>query len=126
MQICNDILFFSQTKKNYKWAEPKTCRDDLPSSVALPVSGQPEQCPPCNPGMQKGPRGCEFCQSDEFSDGKDKCEKCPGSTAPQRGLYLQWWNNIPFNSNISVECVSVFGKFEFNNTVNIVAGLALC
>ncbi|XP_042895596.1 endosome/lysosome-associated apoptosis and autophagy regulator family member 2 isoform X1 [Parasteatoda tepidariorum] len=84
------------TQLIYKWVEPKICRDDVPDSVSLPIYSDRIPCPPCNPGMEYANQSmCAFCEKDHFSDGSEPCRPCPPSTAPNYGLFFQWWPEIP-------------------------------
>ena len=79
----------------YKWIEPKVCRDDLQDAKKLPPSGKSEPCPPCNPGMEYshnqtvGAAHCSFCPPNFFSDGSQKCQKCPANTAASYGYTVR-------------------------------------
>ncbi len=112
-----DILYFSilcfQTQKMYKWIEPKICREDLEGAVQLPASGTKEACPPCNPGMEPYNNTCRFCKPGDFSETGQQCQTCPSSTAPEYGLELKWWNNLPLEANISTSCLSMNGNNVF-------------
>lgn len=94
-----------KTQKVYKWILPHICNENKPGSVQLPPSGPLEKCPPCNPGMQMSNGVCEFCGSNQYSDGIEPCAPCRGSTAPETGIFYQWWNNLPPNANISFFCL---------------------
>lgn len=99
-----------QTQKVYKWILPHICNENKPGSVQLPPSGPLEKCPPCNPGMQMSNGVCEFCGSNQYSDGIEPCAPCRGSTAPETGIFYQWWNNLPPNANISFFCLLPAGR----------------
>ena len=53
---------------------------------------------------------CHFCQHNQYSDGKAKCQECPVSTAPETGVLYKWWNNLPEDSNITSSCLSMNGE----------------
>ncbi|XP_076469611.1 endosome/lysosome-associated apoptosis and autophagy regulator family member 2-like isoform X2 [Babylonia areolata] len=93
-----------QTRKIYKWIEPKVCNDQASGSVALPASTDRKDCPPCNPGMYPvNDSHCEFCGEGFFSDGRLTCKPCPVSTSPEYGLEYEWWMVMP--PNVSSHCI---------------------
>lgn len=54
----------------FQWIEPKICVNNVKGSTSLPVSGNEEECAPCNPGMFKNGSRCDFCPPMTYSDGK--------------------------------------------------------
>ncbi|KAL8583433.1 hypothetical protein ACOMHN_057889 [Nucella lapillus] len=95
-----------QTRKIYKWMEPKVCNDQASGSVALPHSSALKACPPCNPGMYPvNDSHCEFCANGYFSDGHLSCQPCPVSTSPEYGLDYKWWTVMP--PNVTSRCIPV-------------------
>jgi hypothetical protein len=100
-----------QTQKSYNWITPKICRDGVQGAVSLPTPGDPEPCPPCNPGMEMKNNSCQFCPANQQSDGMGQCHACPGSTAPEMEIVYKWWNNLPVSANITAYCLSLTGKF---------------
>ncbi|KAJ8395655.1 hypothetical protein AAFF_G00028920 [Aldrovandia affinis] len=40
-----------KTQIIYKWIKPKICTENITGAVVLPLSGEREPCPPCNPGF---------------------------------------------------------------------------
>lgn len=61
-------LFSIQTRKGYRWKEPKICTEK--GGVELPEFKDEVDCPTCNPGLFNNGSNCEFCPSGTFSDGK--------------------------------------------------------
>lgn len=104
--VCKSIC---QTHIEYKWIEPKLCRDDLPKSTRLPGPSAAAKCPPCNPGMQLVSGSCQFCPPNKYSDGIGQCRPCPVSTAPSTELTFKWWNNLPPDANLTSHCLSTTG-----------------
>lgn len=103
----------NNTLVTYQWVEPRTCRDDLPSSAKLPSGAERRKCPPCNPGMQMDytTGTCRFCPSGSISDGIRPCRSCPPSTAPNTGFQFIWWSALP--GVMSSRCMSLEGYFFF-------------
>ncbi|XP_046636514.1 endosome/lysosome-associated apoptosis and autophagy regulator family member 2-like isoform X2 [Daphnia pulicaria] len=99
----------NNTLVTYQWVEPRTCRDDLPSSAKLPSGAERRKCPPCNPGMQMDytTGTCRFCPPGSISDGIRPCRACPPSTAPNTGLQFIWWSALP--GLMSSRCMSLEG-----------------
>uniref|UniRef100_A0A7N4PG05 Endosome-lysosome associated apoptosis and autophagy regulator 1 n=1 Tax=Sarcophilus harrisii TaxID=9305 RepID=A0A7N4PG05_SARHA len=90
------------TQLMYKWAEPKTCSEDLKGAVKLPASGMKTRCPPCNPGFFKtNTSTCEPCPYGSFSNGSG-CVSCPAGTEPALGFEYKWWNTLPANMETTV------------------------
>lgn len=86
-------------KKMFQWIEPKICRDDVNGATSLPVSGQEEDCPPCNPGMFMNGTTCQFCPPMTYGDGTGKeCTACPATTEPDYGFDFHWWRSWPSNT----------------------------
>ena len=54
----------------FQWIEPKICVNNVKDSTSLPVSGNEEECAPCNPGMFKNGTRCDFCPPMTYNDGK--------------------------------------------------------
>lgn len=54
---------------------------------------------------------CSFCPENMFSDGHSTCQECPVSTAPETGLFFEWWNNLPEVSGFSTSCLTIAGEF---------------
>uniref|UniRef100_A0A5S6R399 MRH domain-containing protein n=1 Tax=Trichuris muris TaxID=70415 RepID=A0A5S6R399_TRIMR len=79
----------------YRWSEPKICRDDVPGSVLLPPPRQDADCPPCNPGTYMVDGRCHICPVGHYSSGIGECQLCPVNTAPERGYTFIWWNELP-------------------------------
>lgn len=98
----------NQTQVKYMWLSPKRCLDgnEIQGAAVLPPVGTPESCPPCNPGMGLVNGTCAFCPSNQYSNGVTGCQPCPENTAPNYGISLQWWNNLPADSNISSRCLA--------------------
>ncbi|XP_014663683.1 PREDICTED: UPF0577 protein KIAA1324-like homolog isoform X2 [Priapulus caudatus] len=95
-----------ETQVMYKWIEPNICLDEAEGAAKLPTSGSKTECGPCNPGMQYvNGSVCEFCPTDQFSDGKRPCQPCPASTAPDYGLNYKWWNSMP--PYMSADCFTL-------------------
>ncbi|XP_070192640.1 endosome/lysosome-associated apoptosis and autophagy regulator family member 2-like isoform X3 [Littorina saxatilis] len=93
-----------QTRRTYKWIEPRTCNDKVAGSVSLPASTDLKSCPPCNSGMHPvNASHCEFCPDGHYSDGASACHACPVSTSPEYGLDYQWWTVMP--PNASSHCI---------------------
>lgn len=94
----------------YKWVDPKSCRDDTPTAVKLPPSGEPEKCPPCNPGMSSvntTGNQCVFCSKGQYSDGSVQCTECPPATEPEYNIELKFWPNrdsVP--DSVALSCVA--------------------
>lgn len=101
----------NNTLVTYQWVEPRTCRDDLPSSAKLPSGAERRKCPPCNPGMQMDytTGSCRFCPPGSISDGIRPCRLCPPSTAPNTGFQFIWWSALP--AVMSSRCMSLEGNF---------------
>lgn len=97
----------NMTQVMFKWIEPKICREDLPGAVNLPTSGNMKKCPPCNPGMEFVNGTCRFCPDNQFSDGMSSCAVCPPSTAPEYGIEINFWNNLPDDANITTACLTM-------------------
>ncbi|XP_030829000.1 UPF0577 protein KIAA1324-like isoform X1 [Strongylocentrotus purpuratus] len=96
---CNEN---NQTKVMYKWIDPQVCNSNIPASVQLPISGEFEACPPCNPGMSiNNKTECNFCPSNQFSDGTTPCQDCPPNTTPEYGMSFSYWNSLPPNMHAS-------------------------
>ncbi|XP_077695428.1 endosome/lysosome-associated apoptosis and autophagy regulator 1 isoform X2 [Eretmochelys imbricata] len=90
------------TQLMFKWAEPKTCSEDLPTAVQLPPSGVKTKCPPCNPGFFKtNSSACEPCPSGSYSNGSG-CISCAAGTEPVLGFEYKWWNTLPANMETTV------------------------
>ncbi|KAL6119742.1 elapor1 [Pungitius sinensis] len=86
-----------KTQLMYKWIEPKICSETLEEAVKLPVSGEKQTCPPCNPGFfVTNSSACEPCDTGFYSNGK-ACTKCPVGTEPVVGFEYKWWNTMPSN-----------------------------
>ncbi|XP_037741077.2 endosome/lysosome-associated apoptosis and autophagy regulator 1 isoform X1 [Chelonia mydas] len=91
-----------ETQLMFKWAEPKTCSEDLPTAVQLPPSGVKTKCPPCNPGFFKtNSSACEPCPSGSYSNGSG-CISCAAGTEPVLGFEYKWWNTLPANMETTV------------------------
>ncbi|XP_020856233.1 endosome/lysosome-associated apoptosis and autophagy regulator 1 isoform X1 [Phascolarctos cinereus] len=91
-----------ETQLMYKWAEPKTCSEDLEGAMKLPASGMKTRCPPCNPGFFKtNTSTCEPCPYGSFSNGSG-CVSCPAGTEPALGFEYKWWNTLPTNMETTV------------------------
>uniref|UniRef100_A0A8B9PTK3 KIAA1324 n=1 Tax=Apteryx owenii TaxID=8824 RepID=A0A8B9PTK3_APTOW len=91
-----------QTQLLFKWAEPKTCSEELPRAAKLPPSGAKTACPPCNPGFFKSnASSCEPCPYGSYSNGSG-CASCPAGTEPVLGLEYKWWNTLPPNMETTV------------------------
>uniref|UniRef100_A0A8C8SDJ5 KIAA1324 n=1 Tax=Pelusios castaneus TaxID=367368 RepID=A0A8C8SDJ5_9SAUR len=91
-----------ETQLMFKWAEPKTCSEDLPTAVHLPPSGVKTKCPPCNPGFFKtNSSSCEPCPSGSYSNGSG-CISCAAGTEPVLGLEYKWWNTLPASMETTV------------------------
>ncbi|XP_072026533.1 endosome/lysosome-associated apoptosis and autophagy regulator family member 2-like isoform X4 [Amphiura filiformis] len=115
---CNEK---NQTTKTYKWIEPRICRVDISGAAQLPANGQVEACPPCNPGMSIfNHTTCNFCPTNQFSDGTAVCRPCPPSTAPVYGMDFKWWNQMPPNMDSS--CLSWSGSGCSENKGWVLAG----
>ncbi|XP_028408031.1 UPF0577 protein KIAA1324-like [Dendronephthya gigantea] len=85
-------------KKMFQWIEPKICLNDVKGSTSLPLSGEEEKCPPCNPGMFMNGTTCDFCPPMTSSDGTStECTKCAASTEPEYGYDFHWWRSWPPN-----------------------------
>ncbi|KAM9148481.1 endosome/lysosome-associated apoptosis and autophagy regulator 1 isoform 2-T2 [Pangshura tecta] len=90
------------TQLMFKWAEPKTCSEDLPTAMQLPPSGVKNKCPPCNPGFFKtNSSACEPCPSGSYSNGSG-CISCAAGTEPALGFEYKWWNTLPANMETTV------------------------
>ncbi|KAF4529029.1 hypothetical protein B566_EDAN017484 [Ephemera danica] len=86
----------NQTRKEYKWLEPKICRNDLPTAVQLPPPSAKHECSPCNPGMSyRNGSSCEFCPPNFYSDGSGACHKCAPNTTPNYGYQFERWTELP-------------------------------
>ncbi|XP_009085121.3 endosome/lysosome-associated apoptosis and autophagy regulator family member 2 [Serinus canaria] len=95
-----------KTQIMYKWIEPKICREDLPDALALPPSGERQDCPPCNPGFyNNASSSCTPCPPGTFSDGTQECKACPAGTEPALGFEYKWWNILP--GNMKTSCFNV-------------------
>ncbi|CDW53634.1 hypothetical protein TTRE_0000189901 [Trichuris trichiura] len=85
----------------YRWTEPKICRDDIKGAVALPLALPNVDCPPCNPGTYMLNGHCHICPGGHYSSGIGEdafgaeCKRCPANTAPDRGYNFVWWNEMP-------------------------------
>lgn len=110
-----------KTRKLYKWFEPQICRTDMTGAVKLPGPSEPEDCPPCNPGMHfvEG-KGCQFCPDNMFSDGAKSCQPCPASTSPNINLEYRWWNQMP--ANMSANCLTFADTDCSTNASWVLAG----
>ncbi|XP_026518847.1 UPF0577 protein KIAA1324 isoform X3 [Terrapene carolina triunguis] len=90
------------TQLMFKWAEPKSCSEDLPTAMQLPPSGVKTKCPPCNPGFFKtNSSACEPCPSGSYSNGSG-CISCAAGTEPALGFEYKWWNTLPANMETTV------------------------
>lgn len=68
--ISDNIILALQTQVLYRWVEPKICIENIPEAVELPVTGQREPCPPCNPGYyNSNDSTCLPCPPGTHSDG---------------------------------------------------------
>uniref|UniRef100_A0A8C0H422 Endosome-lysosome associated apoptosis and autophagy regulator 1 n=1 Tax=Chelonoidis abingdonii TaxID=106734 RepID=A0A8C0H422_CHEAB len=91
-----------ETQLMFKWAEPKTCSEDLPTAIHLPPSEVKTKCPPCNPGFFKtNSSACEPCPSGSYSNGSG-CISCAAGTEPALGFEYKWWNTLPANMETTV------------------------
>ncbi|XP_017286358.1 endosome/lysosome-associated apoptosis and autophagy regulator 1 [Kryptolebias marmoratus] len=91
-----------KTQLMYKWIQPKICSETLEGAVKLPVSGEKQTCPPCNPGFfVNSTSACEPCGNDSYSNGT-VCAKCPVGTEPVLGFEYKWWNTMPTNMKSSI------------------------
>uniref|UniRef100_A0A674JZP5 UPF0577 protein KIAA1324-like n=1 Tax=Terrapene triunguis TaxID=2587831 RepID=A0A674JZP5_9SAUR len=91
-----------ETQLMFKWAEPKSCSEDLPTAMQLPPSGVKTKCPPCNPGFFKtNSSACEPCPSGSYSNGSG-CISCAAGTEPALGFEYKWWNTLPANMETTV------------------------
>uniref|UniRef100_A0A8B9RIZ8 Si:dkey-153k10.9 n=1 Tax=Astyanax mexicanus TaxID=7994 RepID=A0A8B9RIZ8_ASTMX len=96
-----------KTQVLYRWVEPKVCvEDSVSGAVALPPSGEKEDCPPCNPGFYThNSSTCLPCPTGTFSDGTTDCQACPAGTEPSLAYEYKWWNILP--RNMKTSCFNV-------------------
>ncbi|MEQ2199640.1 Endosome/lysosome-associated apoptosis and autophagy regulator member 2 [Xenoophorus captivus] len=95
-----------KTQVLYRWVEPKICVENVTGAVELPVTGQREPCPPCNPGYyNSNDSTCLPCPPGTHSDGTYACVECPAGTEPVLGYEYKWWNVLP--SNMKTSCFNV-------------------
>ncbi|XP_041460457.1 endosome/lysosome-associated apoptosis and autophagy regulator family member 2-like [Lytechinus variegatus] len=104
---CNEN---NQTQVKYKWIDPQLCNPNVPPVVQLPTSGKFQACPPCNPGMSiSNKTECDYCPSNQFSDGTKPCQDCPPNTTPEYGMTFSYWNSLPPNMHAS--CVATTNDY---------------
>ncbi|KAK1801314.1 hypothetical protein P4O66_022995, partial [Electrophorus voltai] len=91
-----------QTQLMYKWIEPKICSESAVGAVTLPISGEMQACPPCNPGFfSSNSSACLPCPQGFYSNGT-ACSECPVGMEPVVGFEYKWWNRMPSNMRSSV------------------------
>ncbi|XP_053282951.1 endosome/lysosome-associated apoptosis and autophagy regulator family member 2 [Pleuronectes platessa] len=95
-----------KTQVIYKWIEPQICLEGVSGAETLPPGGEPEPCPPCNPGFYNNDTAtCSPCPPGTYSDGLQPCKQCPAGTEPTLGYEYKWWNILP--ANMKTSCFNV-------------------